>query len=101
MILPMPGAMRHVTHVGGSACRCRGDGSFHEKYFLWENRQPALMRVIDSWDADLISLVECDHYNEFFKPEMERRGYHTVRCGATATGRPAAGTAAGLRPARD
>ena len=30
--------------------------SFHEKFFLWENRRPALMRVIDGCDADLLSL---------------------------------------------
>ena len=42
--------------------------AYHEKYFKWENRRPALMSVIEGCDADLLSLVECDYYDDFFKP---------------------------------
>jgi len=50
----------------------------HESVFSWERRRPALLRVIEGWEADLISLVECDHYHSFFKPQLEQRGYGSV-----------------------
>ena len=33
--------------------------AYDDKYFVWESRKPALMKVIQGCDADLISLVEC------------------------------------------
>ena len=49
-----------------------------KRSFAWEARKERLLAEIDRIDADLISLVELDRYDEFFKPEMERRGYSST-----------------------
>jgi len=50
----------------------------HDRYFAWEIRKPKLLATIDDLNADLLSLVECDHYEDFWKLEMEQRGYGAV-----------------------
>lgn len=47
----------------------------HQKNFAWETRKDRLLDVIGEMDADLLSLVECDHYEDHFKPALERLGY--------------------------
>lgn len=37
----------------------------HQKIFEWKRRQPRLINTIRSLDADIFSLVELDHYEEF------------------------------------
>ena len=34
----------------------------NKEAFAWDVRVPRLLAVIDRCDADLLSLVECDHY---------------------------------------
>ena len=48
------------------------------KHFAWDVRKPRLVEVIVGLGADLISLVECDHYEDCFLPAMEARGYGAV-----------------------
>jgi len=43
--------------------------------FSWEGRKGRLMNVVADLNADVISLVECDHYHDFFKGELEKLGY--------------------------
>jgi len=45
------------------------------RYFCWEARKERLLRTVQDLNADLISLVECDHYETFWEKEMERLGY--------------------------
>ena len=41
----------------------------------WENRKLGLMHEISQYDADIVTLQECDHYNDFFRPKMAELGY--------------------------
>lgn len=52
--------------------------SVHDEYFAWDVRRPRLFETVRGIDADLISLVECDHYEEFWKDEMGKLGYEGV-----------------------
>ena len=49
-----------------------------EKHFSWTSRKPRLLEEILRLDADLLSLVELDDYEEYFKPELHARGYSSV-----------------------
>jgi len=46
--------------------------------FNWEARKDRLVDVIRDMDSDLLSLVECDHYEDHFKPALEKMGYDSV-----------------------
>jgi len=48
------------------------------RYFAWDVRKERLLRTVKELNADLISLVECDHYDTFWEKEMERLGYGGV-----------------------
>lgn len=50
----------------------------HDRSFAWEKRKHRVIETIASSDADIISLVECDHYDEFVKPELQACGYDSV-----------------------
>lgn len=43
----------------------------------WENRRRLLMKELKYHSPDIICLqeVNCDHYEEFFLPELQQRGY--------------------------
>lgn len=45
------------------------------RYFAWDGRKTRLLRTVQELNADLMSLVECDHYDTFWKKEMDRVGY--------------------------
>ena len=49
-----------------------------EQHFAWSSRRPRVRDEILALDADLISLVELDDYEEYFKPELHARGYSSV-----------------------
>ena len=47
-----------------------------EKSMLdWEARKENLIREIVQYDADIITLQECDHYHDFFQPKLDALGY--------------------------
>ena len=50
----------------------------HELFFSWESRKVRLLSEMSRWEADLISLVECDHYDDFFEPRMASIGFDGV-----------------------
>lgn len=50
----------------------------HRKHFAWETRKDRLLEVIEDMDADVLSLVECDHYEDHFKPALEKMGYDST-----------------------
>ena len=50
----------------------------HEKHFSWEKRKARILEKITQLDADLLSLVECDNYEEFFLPNLQRLGYGSL-----------------------
>jgi len=52
----------------------------HRKHFAWETRKDRLLEVIEEMDADVLSLVECDHYEDHFKPALEKMGYDSTWC---------------------
>jgi nocturnin len=43
----------------------------------FERRKHQLLREITQYDPDIITLQECDHYYDYFLPEMEKRGYYS------------------------
>ena len=48
------------------------------RYFQWEVRKERLLQTVLDLNADLISLVECDHYESFWQVALERVGYRGV-----------------------
>ena len=52
--------------------------SVHEKFFAWEARGERLFETVIRTNADLISLVELDLYESFWKPRMEAAGYSSA-----------------------
>jgi len=53
-------------------------GSFSRvspKIAHWDYRKELLLQEILQFDPDIITLQECDHYDDFFQPELLRRGY--------------------------
>eukprot|EP01027_Heterolobosea_sp_BB2_P019134 GEZU01026881.1.p1 GENE.GEZU01026881.1~~GEZU01026881.1.p1 ORF type:complete len:145 (+),score=29.27 GEZU01026881.1:118-552(+) len=44
----------------------------------WPTRRENLKRDVKELDADILCLQECDYYDEFFKPELEKIGYDSV-----------------------
>ena len=50
----------------------------HERHFAWEARRERLLQTVRETNSDLISLVELDRYEEFWKPEMEKLGFDSA-----------------------
>jgi len=53
----------------GAFSRARADD------LLWDNRKSQLLHEIVQYKPDLITLQECDHYYDFFLPELSAMGY--------------------------
>jgi len=45
------------------------------EHLCWETRSKRLLDVIREQDPDILSLVECDHYNDFWVPELGKMGF--------------------------
>lgn len=41
----------------------------------WSHRRYQLLHEIVQYNADVVTLQECDHFHDFFLPEMHRLGY--------------------------
>ncbi|KAK4559721.1 hypothetical protein RGQ29_008778 [Quercus rubra] len=54
----------------------------------WEYRQENLLDEIINYDADILCLqeVECDHFENFFEPELKKRGYSVMYKQKTGSG---------------
>jgi mRNA deadenylase 3'-5' endonuclease subunit Ccr4 len=50
----------------------------HDLCFTWEKRKDRIVKVIADLDVDLMSIVECDHYHDFFKPALDLMGYDSL-----------------------
>jgi len=50
-------------------------GLCDEQYLKWNFRQNTLLKVLDANPADILCLQEVDHYLDFWKPQLEKRGY--------------------------
>ncbi|CAE8624788.1 unnamed protein product [Polarella glacialis] len=50
----------------------------HAEHFAWDQRKDRLVQVIEDMDSDVLSLVECDNFDDFFRPALEAMGYLTV-----------------------
>lgn len=50
----------------------------HKSDFAWDMRKDRLVQVIRDIDCDLLSLVECDHYEDHFQPALTDMGYDSV-----------------------
>jgi len=46
--------------------------------FSWTVREPKIVKTVLSLDADLVSLVELDRYETFFRDTFEREGFGSV-----------------------
>ena len=46
-----------------------------ERCFAWEVRRPKLLAILEQLEADLLSVVECDHFDDTFRPALAARGY--------------------------
>ncbi|KAK9983345.1 hypothetical protein SO802_032870 [Lithocarpus litseifolius] len=54
----------------------------------WEYRQENLLDEIIKYDADILCLqeVQCDHFENFFEPELKKLGYSVMYKQRTGTG---------------
>ena len=41
---------------------------------IWENRKLQLLHELLQYNPDVVTLQECDHYYDFFLPELTLRG---------------------------
>ena len=41
---------------------------------VWENRKHLLFDEILQYEADVITLQECDHFHDFFEPQLSAHG---------------------------
>lgn len=41
----------------------------------FERRKGQLLKEIIQYNADIVTLQECDHYHDYFLPELSKRGY--------------------------
>lgn len=48
------------------------------EHFAWDKRKDRLVTAIRDLGADVMSIVECDNYENFFKPELEKLGYDSI-----------------------
>lgn len=44
-------------------------------FLKWEHRGPLILEEILQYDPDVITLQECDHFYDYFLPELEKYGY--------------------------
>ena len=52
---------------------CDGYGDFSritKEDIIWENRKTKLLHEIIQYNPDIITLQECDHYYDFFLPQL-------------------------------
>mmetsp|Transcript_18885 Transcript_18885/g.25982 ORF Transcript_18885/g.25982 Transcript_18885/m.25982 type:complete len:625 (-) Transcript_18885:124-1998(-) len=50
----------------------------HSEVFAWDVRAPKIIENIRQLDADVLSLVELDQYDEFFEPELRKMGMESI-----------------------
>ncbi len=48
------------------------------EHLQWGFRKGLILSELLEHDADVITLQECDHYYDFFQPELQRMGYESV-----------------------
>ena len=46
--------------------------------FKWRSRSERLWSELRAADSDLITLAECDHYDDFWEPQLRDAGYQSV-----------------------
>lgn len=49
-----------------------------KEYVDWAQRKDKLLFEILQYDPDVITLQECDHYYDFFLPELSAKGYDGI-----------------------
>lgn len=47
-------------------------------FLNWSDRRRRLFVEIAQYDPDIITLQECDHFHDFFLPELEKLGYYGI-----------------------
>ena len=45
-----------------------------EEHLDWNHRKLMLLQIIENISPDILSLVECDHYQDFWIPELQKFG---------------------------
>lgn len=46
-----------------------------KEHLQWKDRRYKLLHEIVQYNPDVVTLQECDHFHDFFQPEMRRLGY--------------------------
>lgn len=49
----------------------------NREHFNWDARKDRLLETIKELNVDILSLVECDHYEDHFKGGLEKLGYES------------------------
>eukprot|EP01035_Chromulina_nebulosa_P019583 gene19583-25486_t len=52
-----------------------GFSRVHSEDIIWDNRKHKLIHEIIQYNPDIITLQECDHYYDFFLPQLNNIGY--------------------------
>ena len=45
---------------------------------IWENRKLQLLHELLQYNPDVITLQECDHYYDFFLPQLSMKGINML-----------------------
>jgi nocturnin len=81
---PLSGKLRvlqyNVLGDGLSGLRSDLGGFFRadKQNLLWDHRRNLILSELADSDADVICLQECDHFHDFFFPELQNLGYSGV-----------------------
>lgn len=79
-----PNSLRVMQYniLADGLCGLRRDsGGFsrtEKQYLDWNYRKSAFLSEITSSDPDVITLQECDHFDDFFEPELTKLGYKGI-----------------------
>ena len=70
-----------ILHFNVLADQLTSDAGFvgtSPEHLAWETRKERLFEVIAEQQPDIVSLVECDHYDDFWKPKMAEIGLISI-----------------------
>lgn len=52
--------------------------SFNRQMFTWEGRRERLWERVGGADSDVVTLAECDHYDDFWRETFLNAGYNSI-----------------------
>ena len=51
--------------------------AYNERVFAWPARSAKLWSEICEASADIVTLAECDHFDDFWRPKLQSKGFES------------------------